>query len=276
MAKETPVVQNSKMLLISMGLGLLVVVLYNVQINIIRNEGSKDMVNLLQYKLEKRAGDTISAKDDIMVVPVPKQYEKAWKSVLNESDYLNTTAQGIVGKKLVRGVSKGDWVFREDFPNEARNQKDLPPPGLVQIEIPVNAKLSTGGTLRLSMPVNVLGEVQVSQGLYKTMTLMEGLIVRAIDGRGLNDPNPGNVSSGNIRSIQVQVPKPVARQFFTLLTHVKGQQVVVQIASSTDLKEAKDVVISEEVPKALLEKADPSSGIPTIPGGTGGPPVLPF
>jgi hypothetical protein len=265
------------MLMISMGLALLVVVLYNVQINSIRNADSKDAVNMLQYKMAKKAGDTISERDDIQIVPVPAKMAAGFNSVKKDTDLVSTGA-GVIGKKLFHAVAKGDWVTLDDFPKADTYTEQLDE-GTALVSIPVDSKMSPGSVLRVSNCVNVLGEVQVSPGQFRTMTLMTGLIVRSIDGRAESDSGAAAVSSNNITKIGVIMPTKVSRQFYNLLSHVKGRQVIVEIASPRNQKMAKDVEIDKEFTdekspfKKFIDQADPGSGGSFTTGGPLPPPL---
>ncbi|MBS3733910.1 MAG: hypothetical protein KGY99_03180 [Phycisphaerae bacterium] len=76
MAEKTPVVRNTKLLLIALGLGLLVAIVYNVHVKRIREAGKGDLIYLLKATDDLDAGTQISQElgGGIMIEPIPRKY----------------------------------------------------------------------------------------------------------------------------------------------------------------------------------------------------------
>jgi hypothetical protein len=252
MAKETPVVQNSKMLALSLGLALLVVVLYNVQINKIRTEAKGTTVLMLQYKMNKHAGDTISDRDDLQAAEVDEKLAKGLKNVKTDDDR-NT----VVGHRLAHGVAAGDWVMRDDLADQVERSIIVPPhEGMVTV--PIDPTYSPGRMLHLGDRVNLLGEVQATPGHYKTMRLIDGLIVRSIGGKSVTDfAKPGEDSSSSYREIGISLPRDMIPKWYNVLSYVKGGRVIIELRNPSDL--VPELVINPEL-NDKLEKADPTHG----------------
>lgn len=271
MAKETPpVVHNSKMLVLSLGLALLVVVLYNVQINKIRTDSIGTTVKMLQYKIEKHAGDTISDKDDLVSVDVNTELAKGLKNVKRDEERTD-----VVGQKLAHTVAIGDWVMRDDFGDLF---KESPiPAGEGYIAIPIDPNYSPGKMLHLGARVNVLGEVQVKPGQFKTVRLIEGLVVRSIGGNSVTDfARPGEDSSKQYRDIGSSLPRApndMVAQWYNVLSYVKGGRVIIELRNPRDPAPA-EFQFGAEV-KDKVDKADPTHGsyTPSGGGGTMAPPL---
>ena len=266
MAKETPVVQNSKMLVLSLGLALLVVVLYNVQINKIRTEAKGTTVKLLQYKMNKHAGDTISDRDDLQAIDVDSQLAKGLKNVKTEDD-----RDTVVGHKLAHGVAANDWVMRDDLADQVERNSITPPhEGLVTV--PIDPTYSPGRMLHLGDRVNLLGEVQVTPGHYRTMRLIDGLIVRSIGGKSAGDfTKQGDEASSSYREIGISLPREMIPKWYNVLSYVKGGRVIIELRNPSD--PVTEIAINPDL-NDKLEKADPTHGSYTpSAGGTMAPPL---
>jgi hypothetical protein len=271
MAKETPpVVQNSKMLVLSLGLALLVVVLYNVQINKIRTESKGTTERLWQYKIEKKAGDTISAQDDVVAVEVNSDIAKGFKNIKRVEEITDSP----IGQKLSHGVAAGDWVMRDDYGTPSSTESAIPA-GQGYIAIPIDPNYSPGKMLHLGALVNVLGEVQVRPGQFKTVRLIDGLVVKSIGGNSVTDfARPGEESSKQYRDIGSSLPRDMVAQWYNVLSYVKGGRVILELRNPRDQAPA-TLEFGSEV-KDKLDKADPTHGSYTPSGGGSGPMAPPL
>ena len=274
MAKETPVIQNSKILMLSLGLALLVVVLYNVQINKIRTEAKGTTVKLLQYKIEKRAGETITDRGDVQVVEIDKKAADGLKSAKTDEDLV--PGGPVLNHKLVRGVAAGDWVQTNDLDSGEGNNRSPVPNGEGLISIPIDPMYSPGRMLHLGDRVNVLGEVQIKPGQFKVVRLIDGLVVRSIGGKSINDVKPGEDASSTpyreIGSSLPRQPKDMVMQWYNVLSYVKGGRAILELRNQRDPVSA-EIEFGPEV-KEKTEKADPTHGT-FIPAGGGSSPMAP-
>ncbi len=269
MAKETPAVQNSKMLVISLGLALLVVVLYNVQVNRIRTEAQGTKTLLLKYKMNKSAGDTISDTEDLQAVEVDSKLAKDLTSVITDED-----RDKAIKKKLVHGVAANSWVLLDDFADRSDFFSPIPK-GEGLISIPIDPMYSPGRLLKLGACVNVLGEVQIKPGQFKIVRLIDGLVVKSIGGRSRDDVSrPGEDISNSYREIGSSLPrqpKDMVTQWYNVLSYVKGGRAILELRNPADPLPSQ-LEFGPEV-KDKVDKADPTHGNVNPSGGGGSLPA---
>lgn len=229
MSNDVPVIQNTKLLLLSLGLAAVVVILYNVHINQIRNAGKDDVVRLLQYKLDRRAGDQISDKDDIEVVVVNRQIAAGLGSV-------HTERSRVAGKVLSRPVTRGNWVMIDDFNEASKNSPSSRlDRGQVVVTLPLDQRMVPGRLLRFTDRVNLLGQFINDKGQYETYNILDGLVVYGIGGRVLNESLSLKQSEdegvSSYRDIQVVIQRDLSRPLHNLLSHARDQQFRIEIRS---------------------------------------------
>ena len=230
MANEVPVMQNSKMLVLSLVLAAVVVVLYNVHINQVRNEGKDKLVKLLQYKLSRHAGEQISEKDDFNIVEVTQKEADGLRSVKREG-------ADFTSKTLARPVSTGDWVMLDDFAG-AREDRGIGhklDPGDVLVVLPVDPLHSQGRALRFGDRVNILGEIRNKDGKYEYVHIIDGLTIFGIGGKIVSDVRKPTEEEGSTSYKDVEVPMKadMSMQMYNVLTHLRGQQVIIEIRNRT-------------------------------------------
>lgn len=242
---------NGKLLLLSLGLAAVVVILYNVHISQIRNEQQSDMMKLLRYKLDKKAGEQISEKDDIEVISISKSAADGLRSVVTSeriSDY--------AGKTLSRPVIRGQWIQVDDIMETTINRPSIKiPPGMVLVTLPLDPKMIPGKMLRFGDKINVLAALPASptnKTQYKTYHIIDGLSVHGIGGRTLSDrPNTSRVSDddgvSSYQNIQVEVAKDLDTKLYNVISHAKGQQVWIQVRYPLEPKSQNDGKINEQV-----------------------------
>jgi len=247
---------NGKLLLLSLGLAAVVVILYNVHINQIRNEQQSDMIKLLRYKLDKKVGEQISEKDDIEVVAMSKSAADGLRSVVT-SDRVSDYA----GKTLSRPVIRGQWIQVDDIMETAINRPSIKiPPGMVLVTLPLDQRMIPGKMLRFGDKINVLAALPLSptnKTQYKTYHIIDGLSVHGIGGRTLSDrPNSPRASDdegvSSYQNIQVEVGKEMDTALYNIISHAKGQQVWIQVRYPLEPKGASDGKINDAT-KAFAE-----------------------
>lgn len=224
-------VQNVWLLFIALGLGLLVVVIYNVHIYNVRREGRGRSVLLLRLLTDMEAGKKLTA-EDLESVPVPRQHESSLGNVVPEEN-----RNYAVGQALNRAVEKGRWLLWEHITGRPPGDPAYAiGRGNVAVAVPLNSKLSPGDILRPNNRVNLVGLLPVGSSL-KTFRIMEGVRVLAIGGegikpsRGIDDPAPSRRAARSYSSITVEVSKDVSLEFANVLTHVSGSPWVELISS---------------------------------------------
>ncbi len=269
MANDAPVIQNSKMLLLSLGLAAIVVILYNVHVAQIRNACQPKMVELLQYRIAQRPGDVVR-RDDVIPVKVAAEFADGYKGI-ETPDHMDFEDRSR-SFKLTRGVGQGRWVRTDDFDGGDTPSVSVPP-HQVLVTIPIDPKSCPGRLLHLYNRVNILGEVQVTPGNYRTIRLINGLQIQAIGGKTTADfPRQGDDSVATFRDVGVLMPEEISAQWQNVLSYVKGKQVILEVASMSGTP-ATIEIIKDPAIMDKLNKSNPSSGeFPEAPIG-GSPPA---
>jgi hypothetical protein len=130
--------------------------------------------------------------------------------------------------------------------------------------------------LRLGDRVNVLGEVQVKPGQFKTVRLIDGLQVQSIGGNSVAElTRSGENASKQYREISSSLPRAptdMVAQWYNVLSYVKGGRVIIELRNPSDPPPA-TMEFGPEV-KDKLDKADPTHGSYT-PSGGGSSPMAP-
>lgn len=105
MAQETPGIANKKLLLVAIVLAVVVVVLYQVQISHIRKASRGQTQWLLQYQVNRQAGDVL-ADGDIKAVEVDAKLAAGLEGCMTREN-----KEFPVGRKLTESVRREQWVL---------------------------------------------------------------------------------------------------------------------------------------------------------------------
>ena len=243
--------------------GLTLVFIARNNVNIYPN---RPVVALLQYKINKHAGEVISDKSDLLAIDVDSQLARGLKCVKWDDD-----RSSIVGRKLGRGVAAGDWVMMGDWEDESPRMSPIPP-NEGAISIPIDPMYCPGKMLHLGDRVNVLGEVQIKPGQYKTVRLIDGLVVRSIGGKSISDFAPREDASSTYSEIWSSLPKDMVTQWYNLLTYVKGGRAIIELRNAGPMPE--EAEFNPEV-KDMVGKANPAHGNVAPSGGSTRPTAPP-
>lgn len=259
--------QNLWLLLVSLGLGLIVVVIYNVHIYNVRREGRGQNVELLRVTRDIDPGEKLK-EEDVEVRVLPKQYEGSLGNVLHKEDL-----EGYLGDSVNRRIQKGGFLLYDHMTgtdvSKPSSQIRL---GNVAITVPLDSKVVPGDILRTNDQVNILAMIG-EKGALKTYRILRGVRVLAIGGEGID---PGKVLKSDsrvkrlrtYRSITIELPEEVSIQLANVLTHVSGGCWV----ELRPISERKEVArINPELSKLADAPARPLPG--ETPGfrGDGGP-----
>jgi hypothetical protein len=199
MAEETPRANNTTLLIIALVLGGLTAVVYTVQIALAERANTKPMVAVLQYERYMNAGDRISEKDLTEGFVDADTFDKG--DFVEVKDRLN-----IIDKTLKRSTVKGFFVRWSDVEGiDTVSASDQIREGWVNIAITIDPKETPQNMIRGDY-VNVVGRVAIN-GKLRTVPILEGVQIKT-------DPRQ--------RSLTIEAPPAVARQFKTVLTHVDG------------------------------------------------------
>lgn len=221
--EERSGVQNIWLLLIALGLGLIVVVIYNVHIYRVRQEGRGKTIQLLRVTRDIEPGDTIS-REDVEVRAVPKQFEGSLGNVVGEENL-----DFAVGSTVNQAMEKQQWlqwghITRSDTVKPANAIGR----GNVAVTVPLDTTRNPGNLLRQNDRVNILGLIGTDGTAGKTYRIIEGVRVLAIGGVALNQDDPKKKATKTTagvrmyRSITVEVSPEVSIQLNNILTHVVG------------------------------------------------------
>jgi Flp pilus assembly protein CpaB len=215
-------IQNVWLLFIALSLGVLVVVIYNVHIYKVRQEGRGKTIRLLKVTHDMERGEKIAA-DDLETVTVPRQHEESIGDVVDDD-----MREYAIGQALNQPVEKGRWLLWEHITSGGgRRSSNEITPGCVAVAVPLDSKLAPGDILRLNDRVNIVGLLPMGQSL-KTFRMIEGVRVVAIGGEGIQPAKVVDVpakrgrSARSYQSITIEVSKDVALEFANVLTHVSG------------------------------------------------------
>jgi Flp pilus assembly protein CpaB len=252
--------QNVWLLFIALGLGLVVVVIYNVHIYKVRREGRGKAIHLLRVTRDIDAGDKL-ASDDLEKRLVPRQYEQSLGNVVGAD-----TLDFAIGQALNRPIEKGQWLLWEHITGgDTRKPAWQIGQGNVAVGVPLDTKTVPGDILRQNDRVNIVGLIPIGSTL-KTFRIIEGVRVLAIGGEGIkvpksidDSPKVGGVSR-SYHSITVEVSQDVSLKFTNILTHVSGRCWVELLSSREEPNPKKFGRINPLLEKIAAEPSRPVRG----------------
>ena len=256
--------QNLWLLLVSLGLGLVVVVIYNVHIASVRNAARGQSIELIALARDVEPGEKLKA-EDLEIRTVPKQYQESLGTVATSEDL-----QSVIGQTVNRSLEKGHWLQWEyTISGGGVAPSSTIKSGSVAIAIQLDSKLSPGDILRPNDRVNILGMIG-----GKACRILKGVTVLAVGGGGRD---PSRVEKTNVstrapktyNSITVELPEDVSLQWANLLTHVNGG-CWVELRPANDPPSSDFNRINPELKKLAEAAARPAKG-EWAPGPSGGP-----
>jgi Flp pilus assembly protein CpaB len=251
-------VQNIWLLFIALGLGLIVVVIYNVHIYRVRREGRGKTIRLLRVSRDMDSGDKV-ARDDIVVIPVDKRFENSLGNVIGAD-----SLEFAVGSTVNQAIEKDQWLL---WGHITRVGEDNPNPisrGMVGVTVPIDPQRVPGTLLRPRDRVNILAVLGPGKGPLKTYRIIDWVRVLAVGGRG---PEQARATSSGTRrpvgmriyrSITVEVTPDVSLQLANVLTHISGS-CWVELISSKDAKPRNAGRINPDLKDLKAVPAGPAS-----------------
>jgi len=262
MAEEAPTVQNKWLLIIALGLGLFVALIYNIHVASVREESRGETKRLLKFKHDMFAGQTIDAGDDLEVVEVPLAITRGLEGVV-----MLEKGEGYMqydGQPLNRDVHRENWLLRSHITGGGDDSPSgrIPEGDGTAIALAFAPEEALGDILRPGDWVNIVAMLPDKQGTYKYRRIIEGVRVLAVGGRGerrrasAGDSavvNPSGLRS--YRTVTIGVHKDTSLKLRTVITHVSGS-IGLELRNPRDSigKSLKDVKISREV-EHLAEEA---------------------
>lgn len=222
MAQEAPGIQNKWLLVIAAVLGLLVVVIFNVHINQVRNAAKGEPVRLVRFARDIEVGERVTRKD-LEVVEVDQKLAAPLGNIVTE-DQLNV-ADGVMSQSAL----KGNW-FMWSF--VLQDNRSLPSrrisTGKRAMTLDIDPTRAPGDILRPGDRVDVLGLLVVNNEA-KTYRIIEGLKVLGIGGRGLRESTlersktaVNDEGQRTYRSLTVEIEPEISPQLADVLSRVVG------------------------------------------------------
>jgi len=212
MADETPKVQNKGLLLVALALGVIVVVIYNVHINAVRNEGKGQVVRLLQLTTAKNAGEVLEEKD-LTSVPIEKSNADKLGNVVPESE-----KRFAVGRTMNEQVQQGQYLLWGHIESSTRSEifKSVTPGNIIQV-FEINPKSSPGPLLQPGGYVNILGKLSLGGKAPRYYRIMQGVRVLATGANlpAMETDNPNERArniSRSYRTIAIEIDPKVGLQ----------------------------------------------------------------
>jgi len=253
--------QSVWLLLIALGLGLLVVVIYNFHIYSVRKAAEGQTVYLVRVARDMKVNDIIERKD-LEAVPIRKKDAAKLGKVVREEQIT-----AILDDPVLQSVRKGNWLLWDYLtPSSRTRPKNDVDEGKVAVAVPLDPERSLGTILRQNDRVNILGRVSVDGGPLKTYRILEGVRVLAIGGVGPEQGKPltGVTKLGGMRiyrSLTIQVTPEVSLQLANVLTHVSGG-CYVELRSSEEPEPEGDPKINAALQKMTARPSGPTAGGP--------------
>jgi len=258
--EERSGVQNIWLLFIALGLGLLVVIIYNVHIYKVRQEGRGANVNLLRVTRDIERGEKLIV-DDLLVQPVPKQYETSLGNVVPGSNL-----DFAIGSTVNQPIEKDQWLLWGHITGDpAGNISNSLSAGFVAVAVPLDTKKVPGDILHQNDRVNIVGDVARNNMAPTPCRIIKGARVIAIGGVGPQNTRTiergsrtASGTSRSYRSITIELPEDVSLEFSSALKCVSGD-CWIELISSREPKSPEYNKITQEM-KDLM-KSQPNVGV---------------
>lgn len=218
-AEETPGVRNKGLLVVAAVLGVVVVIIYNVHIQNVRDASKGQTVALLQYARDLEQGETIVRKD-IELVQVPKESVLPLGNVVpkKELDFA-------VGSDVNQNVKKGQWVLWGHVTEGGPRGSTLQPQkGYIGLSIEVDPKTVPGQLLWVGSRVNIDAMLPTRGRAPSAQRVIEAVRILAVGGRVYTQEagSSGRRAASTYRSVTIEVKKDVSLQLQNVLSHKSG------------------------------------------------------
>lgn len=226
MAEDKPGVKNKGLLIASVVVGLIVVLLYNYQINQVRKAGRGESVEVLAFTQSRDAGERIE-KGFFKRVRVDLDFIDGLGDVINLRD--NSESE-IIGEKLKVRVQAGlflRWGHIQGYQGERASATIRD--GMESFTVDIDPRLAPGMMLSIGDNVALLGIVRVQGKKTGTRRIIEpvrvlaigGVTAKTLSGRSIRN-KPTGVAQRTFRSLVIEVMPDTAVRLNNILTHVEG------------------------------------------------------
>ncbi len=235
MADQTSGSRNWQLLLLACGLGIVVMVIYNLHIAQIKKASQGREVTVYVYANDLDPGDRIGGKS-LAKKRIPYEYVERLGNLATEKD-VDSFAANTVKERVVKG-----WFARWEHVSEsASGGLGLKfPPGHVAVVVPLNGRIQPGKVLRIGGWVNLIGRFSPDGRVSKMYRIIEGLRVAGIggeDGRLVSNRGSRGAKTRirSYSSICVFMPKAVSLQWGNLKTHLQRGQAEIEVVSASEV-----------------------------------------
>lgn len=220
---------SGKLLLVAIGVALLAVVLVNVYIETIKNDGEEKTFTAYILKAPMDAGDIIDS-DDYNEVQFPLDFRDEFErgGFICSGDDLSDGIAEYVGKPLVQNVERNAALRVDHF--IGRNNPDRVPvsDGMRIMSIPVNSRAipaSLEPGVQIDVLANVYGDV---------MPVMEKVRVVGVGRNTLRElQESGQVASGSASKIDIEIAPALGVTLEGITEKVKSYTVFVRPPADT-------------------------------------------
>lgn len=255
-------VQNIWLLGIALGLGLIVVVIYNVHINRVRNEGRGLELELLRMARDIEPGQRLT-EQDLEVVKVTESMARGLGKVIPAKDKWGDAIDSLVNARLERGA----WLLREHVTKGKTAPTNSLERGNVSFVVPIDQRKTIGTLLKAGARINVVGMLPGDDGQLRAARIIKGvrvLEVGGVSGEAGSGSSGSSTASGGMRSyaaVTIEVAEDLALKLSNVMTHVSGG-CWVELPSSAD--RPKD---AEKIAPELIKYSD-KAAVVKKPSGT--------
>jgi Flp pilus assembly protein CpaB len=233
MAQEAPVVHNRRLLIVAAVLGLVVVILFNVQTQAIRTSLQGTQLPALTVTRDLRPGETIKP-EDVTSTTVSSDTVNAFGNAISRQDFDNvqmTTNQSVPkGRTLLWA-----YVVKGDAANRPSN---IIASGMENYPLKVIPEETPGDLIRVGDYVNVYGLFSVANKPPESYLILKAARVLTVGGKGPKDrpvgSKAGDEGQANYRSINIEVSDVVGRQLDNLMSHSIGTALRVRLRNAND------------------------------------------
>ncbi|MFP4054821.1 MAG: Flp pilus assembly protein CpaB [Phycisphaerae bacterium] len=225
MAEETQKVNNTKLLLVSIVLGLVVMVVYNVHIQQVRSAAKGDKVSVLRARRDIQVGQQIERKD-LEITEIPRNVLEAVGSPVKEVDF-----RSVAERRVFKPIAKDQYLLWSHLSpvGGGAPSRDWDVGKRVKT-LEFDPRVSPGRLLRPGDYVDVLGVLKApTDKEATTYVILPAVKVAGIAGEQLREGQSISLAGRRndqgptrYRTIQILVDPEVSKQLNNVMTWVDG------------------------------------------------------
>jgi len=227
MAEEAPVVQNWRVLVVAIVLGLIVAVIYNVHVAQIRTKVAGEQVLVLQVQKDLVPNEVLKG-DVIEKVQMPKSVAERLDSPMYGDSYDYALTQTVN-----TSLKKGHYLTWADVTKEAdaKRPSNGLTPGMRAFAVQVDPRLTPNEMLRIGDHVDLSGVFTID-GKTSYLPIIDGVKVIEIGGHTAKDTTArgaaANEGWSSFRSISIEISPTVYLSLSNVLSHATGVRVILR------------------------------------------------